>query len=78
MQVNSLEQMLEQQRAVEQAREFQKQAMAFEVEARKTQLQYAWLLCSCRPWFSWDSREPAQSGCLIHAGVVVTLDGEVL
>lgn len=50
---------------------------AAEVASRQLVLDYAWLLCKCRPWYD-NSGDPPQSGCQVHGTVMVTLDGRVL
>lgn len=60
-------------------REIQEQALAAETEMRRTVLAHAWLLCSCSPYYDrGHPGTPAQSGCVVHASVMVTPDGQVL
>lgn len=49
-----------------------------EIAVRRQVLAYAWLLCSCAPWYDRASPGPPQGGCIVHGNVLVTLEGEVL
>jgi hypothetical protein len=65
--------------AISAAQAAQDGATRAQLDARRQVLDYAWLLCSCRPWFSWEQRDvPPQAGCVVHGSVMVTLEGDVL
>lgn len=52
---------------------------ASEIENRERLLAFAWLCCTCRPWFDWSLRDvPPQGGCAVHGNIVVTRSGRVM
>jgi hypothetical protein len=65
--------------AAQAAQAAQDVATRAQLDARRQVLAYAWLLCSCRPWFDAAQRDvPPQAGCIVHGSVMVTLEGDIL
>jgi hypothetical protein len=55
------------------------QMEAAEIAHREQLLAMAWLVCTCRRWFSWEATgTPPQSECAVHGNVMVTRSGRVL
>lgn len=69
---------LVERQAREKALAFAREAERVTADGRQATMDYAWLLCRCRPWFSWDAQEPPQAGCEVHGTVMVTSDGRVI
>lgn len=65
----------EMQKRAEELHQFQHK---IEAALRLAMRRFAFLTCSCRPWFDWSNREPAQVGCIIHGALVMDHDGRVL
>jgi hypothetical protein len=69
----------EQEAYEQQLRDFQNKATALERDMRRSTVAHAWLLCTCRKWFDWRSPDkPPQAECIVHGGLMISPDGEVL
>jgi hypothetical protein len=69
----------EQEAYEKQLSDLQEQINELDREQRRTVLAHAWLLCTCRKWFDRaDPAAPPQAGCIVHANIMITRDGEIL
>lgn len=58
---------------------FTERAGQFEREQRLLLLSHAWLFCTCQKRFDRaNPAKPPQEGCIIHSGVLISPEGEVL
>ena len=69
----------EQEAYERQLQELAERITALEREQRRTVIEFGWLLCTCRKWFDRaEPDKPPQAGCMVHANIMITTDGEIL
>jgi hypothetical protein len=62
----------------ERAAEFDLQMGLAQMADRAQVRLFSAVTCTCRRWFSWDSMDPPQAGCQVHAVLVTGPKGVIL
>lgn len=48
------------------------------LKERRTQIQFAAILCRCQPWYNHENPAPAQHACTVHTTIMFDKRGDWL